>query len=258
MKAVILCGGLGTRLREETEFRPKPLVEIGGKPILWHIMKLYAHQGFRDFILALGYKGNLIKEYFLNYEAMNSDVTIQLGQRASVKYLNDHEEQDYTVTLVDTGANSQTGARVRRVERFIKDDRFMLTYGDGLTNIDLRRLVEFHLSHKRLATVTTVKVPGRFGVIDSDDSGRVERFREKPAQDLWISGGFFIFERAVFDYVTPHESCTLEREPLENLVREGQLMAYRHAGDFYCMDTYRDHVALNDLWSSGKAPWKIW
>jgi glucose-1-phosphate cytidylyltransferase len=258
MKVVILCGGLGTRLREETEFRPKPLVEIGGKPILWHIMKILGHQGLREFVLCLGYKGHLIKEYFLNYEAMNNDIEINLGAGSTVKYLGEHEEQHYRVTLADTGATAGTGARVAKVKRHIDSDRFMVTYGDGLADVNVAKLLAFHAGHKRLATVTTVRVPGRFGVIDSSEAGQVQRFREKPTEDAWISAGYFIFERGVFDYLSPADGCILEREPLERLVLDGQLMAYRHAGEFNPMDTYRDHVALNDLWSSGKAPWKIW
>jgi glucose-1-phosphate cytidylyltransferase len=257
MKVVILCGGLGTRLREETEFRPKPMVEIGGRPILWHIMKIFGHHGLKDFVLCLGYKGRLIKEYFLNYEAMNNDLQVQLGARASVKYLGEHAEQDYTVTLADTGASALTGARVKRVERHI-DGRFMVTYGDGVADVDLPALLAFHAAHGRLATVTTVRLPGRFGVIDTADDGRVERFREKPDTDAWISAGFFVFERAVLDYIQADDGCTLEREPMERLAREGQLMAYRHGGSFYPMDTIRDHQALNELWNRGEAPWKIW
>ena len=258
MDVIILCGGLGTRLREETEFRPKPLVEIGGRPILWHIMKVFGHQGLRDFILALGYKGNLIKEYFLNYEAMNNDVEVQLGARASIKYLGEHDEQDYSVKLVDTGLSAMTGARVARVQRHVRGERFMVTYGDGLADIDLGKLIAFHTAHKRLATVTTVRVAGRFGVIEAADEGQVTRFREKPTEDNWISAGYFVFERGVFDYLTPSDECVLEKEPLERLARDGQLMAYRHLGEFQPMDTYRDHVALNELWARGKAPWKIW
>jgi glucose-1-phosphate cytidylyltransferase len=258
MKVVILCGGLGTRLREETEFRPKPLVEIGGRPILWHIMKVFGHQGLREFVLCLGYKGNLIKEYFLNYEAMNNDVEVQLGARASVKYLCEHDEQDYTVRLVDTGANANTGARVSRVRRHVGDQRFMVTYGDGLANVDLSRLQAFHAAHGKLATVTTVRVPGRFGVIDAGPDGKVVRFREKPTEDAWISAGYMVFEPGVLEFLWDGDDCVLERAPLERLVRDGQLVAYRHEGDFFPMDTYRDHVALNELWSSGKAPWKIW
>jgi glucose-1-phosphate cytidylyltransferase len=258
MDVIILCGGLGTRLREETEFRPKPLVEIGGRPILWHIMKLFGHQGLRDFILALGYKGNLIKEYFLNYEAMNNDVEVQLGARASIKYLGEHTEQDYNVKLADTGLSAMTGARVSRVQRHVRGDRFMVTYGDGLADIDLGKLIAFHTAHGRLATVSTVRVAGRFGVVEVGDDGHVTRFREKPTEDNWISMGYFVFERGVLDYLSPSDECVLEAEPLERLARDGQLMAYRHLGEFLPMDTYRDHVALNDLWARGKAPWKIW
>ena len=262
MKVVILCGGLGTRLREETEFRPKPMVEIGGRPILWHIMKIFATQGLRDFVLCLGYRGNMIKEYFLNYEAMNNDVTVQLGARTKVSYHGEHDEQDYTVTLANTGAKAQTGARIKRVQRFAFGEgaggRCIVTYGDGLTDIDLKALLGFHESHRRLATVTTVRLPGRFGAVELGDDGRVLNFREKPAHDAWISAGFMVFERGVFDYLQDDDGCILERDPMERLARDGQLMAYRHHGEFYPMDTYRDHVALNELWDAGKAPWKIW
>jgi glucose-1-phosphate cytidylyltransferase len=258
MKVVILCGGLGTRLREETEFRPKPMVEIGGRPILWHIMKVFGHHGLREFVLCLGYKGNSIKEYFLNYEAMNNDVTVQLGSRSSVRYHGEHSEQDYSVTLADTGAKAQTGARVKRVEKFLDGNRCIVTYGDGLADVDVHALLAFHESHRRAATVTTVRVPGRFGVVDADEAGKVLRFREKPTQDAWISAGFMVFERRVFDYLSTDDDCILEREPMERLARDGELMSYRHRGEFCPMDTYRDHVALNELWSSGKAPWKIW
>ncbi len=258
MKAVILCGGLGTRLREETEFRPKPLVEIGGRPILWHIMKVLGHQGLREFVLCLGYKGNVIKQYFIEYEAMTNDVEIQLGKGGGVTYLGQHAEQDYNVKLIETGAAAGTGARVSRVKRHVGNERFMVTYGDGLTNVDLAKLHAFHEAHGKLATVTTVRVPGRFGVIDADADGKVERFREKPTEDAWISAGYFVFEPQVFDYVWDSDECFLEREPLERLTKDGQLVAYRHEGEFYPMDTHRDHVALNELWASGKAPWKIW
>ncbi|MDB4969980.1 MAG: glucose-phosphate cytidylyltransferase [Myxococcales bacterium] len=258
MKVVILCGGLGTRLREETEFRPKPLVEIGGRPILWHIMKIFGHQGLREFVLCLGYKGSLIKEYFLNYEAMTNDIEVQLGERSQIKYLGVHEEQDWNVRLVETGATAGTGARVARAQPHVGPGRFMVTYGDGLIDINLEKLHAFHASHGRLATVTTVRVPGRFGVIDTGDDGAVQRFREKPTEDAWISAGYFVFEPSVFEYVWNADDCILERDPLERLVKDGQLMAYRHTGEFHPMDTYRDHVALNELWSSGKAPWKIW
>jgi glucose-1-phosphate cytidylyltransferase len=258
MKVVILCGGLGTRLREETEFRPKPMVEVGGRPILWHIMKIFGHQGLREFVLCLGYKGNQIKEYFLNYEAMNNDFTIQLGARSSVTYHGEHAEQDYSVTLVDTGEKAQTGARLKKAQRFVDGTRCMMTYGDGLADVDVKALLAFHESHKRLVTLTMVQAPGRFGVIDTNDAGRVERFREKPAQESWVSAGYMVFEKGAFDYLNEDDSCILEREPMERLAADGQLMAYRHRGSFHPMDTLRDHQALNELWSNGKAPWKIW
>jgi glucose-1-phosphate cytidylyltransferase len=257
MKVVILCGGLGTRLREETEFRPKPLVEIGGRPILWHIMKIFGHHGLREFVLCLGYKGALIKDYFLNYEAMNNDLEIHLGARSTVKFLGEHAEQDYTVTLADTGAEAMTGARVKRVAKHL-DGRFMVTYGDGLADVDLRALLAFHAAHGRLATVTSVRMPGRFGVLDATDEGRVQRFREKPSHDAWVSAGFFVFEPEVLEYLSADDACILEREPLERLASDGQLVAYRHEGGFYPMDTARDHQALNELWQAGKAAWKIW
>ncbi len=230
------------------------MVEIGSRPILWHIMKIFGHQGLREFVLCLGYRGNSIKEYFLNYEAMSNDVTVQLGARSSVSYHGEHSEQDYSVTLVETGQQAQTGARIKRVERFIEGPRCIVTYGDGLADVDVRALLAYHEGHRRLATVTTVRVPGRFGVIDADERGQVTRFREKPTQDAWISAGFMVFERGALDYLTSDDHCTLEREPMERLARDRELMTYRHMGEFHPMDTYRDHLALNDLWASGKAP----
>jgi glucose-1-phosphate cytidylyltransferase len=257
MKVIILCGGLGTRLREETEFRPKPLVEVGGRPILWHIMKTYAHHGFTEFVLTLGYKGNLIKEYFLNYEAMNNDLTIQLGSQSKVSFHNQHNEQDFTVSLIETGHDSQTGSRVKRVERYVDGDTFMVTYGDGVADIDIKKLLAFHRSHGKLATISTVRMPGRFGVVESDETGRVTNFREKPAHRDFISMGYFVFQRPVFDVLSVDPTCILEREPLERLAHDGQLMTYRHEGDFYPMDTVRDHAFLNDLWSRNKASWRV-
>ena len=257
MKVVILCGGLGTRLREETEFRPKPLVEIGNRPILWHIMKLYAHYGHRNFILCLGYRGNMIKDYFLNYEAMNNDFTIQLGRESRISYEGSHTEQDFHVTLADTGLASMTGGRVKRVERYLGGERFMVTYGDGVSNLNLDRLLEFHRSHGRLATLTTVRPPSRFGIVDLDEEGQVRRFAEKPQRDSWASAGFFVFEPGVFDYLEG-DDCVLEARPLEQLAADGHLMAYRHDGFFYPMDTYREHQYLNQLWESELAPWRVW
>lgn len=257
MQVIILCGGFGTRLREETEFRPKPLVDIGGRPILWHIMKLYAHHGFRDFVLCLGYRGNMIKEYFLNYEAMNNDFTIRLGQQNRLAFHGAHDEQDFSVTLADTGLETMTGGRVKRVERYIDGDTFMVTYGDGVADLDIKSLVDFHCRHGRLATVTTVRPFSRYGILEMNEQNEILSFQEKPRLEGWVSAGFFVFDRRVFDYLTGDE-CVLEREPLEQLARERQLIAYRHTGFFYAMDTYREYNYLNELWKSGQAPWKVW
>ncbi len=258
MKVVILCGGLGTRLREETEFRPKPMVDIGGRPILWHIMKVYAHHGFRDFVLCLGYRGAMIKDYFLNYEAMNNDFTICLGRLGAVAYHGEHDEQDYRVTLADTGPETMTGGRLKRVAKYIGDDTFLMTYGDGIADVDLKALVAFHHAHGKLATLTTVRPFSRFGILKLGSDNRVNEFAEKPQiDDGWINAGFCAFHRRVFDYLTG-DDCVLEREPLERLAREGQLMAFRHEGFFYAMDTYREYQHLNELWASGRAPWKVW
>lgn len=258
MKVVILCGGQGTRLREETEFRPKPLVEIGGRPILLHIMKLYAHYGFSDFVLCLGYRGNMIKEHFLNYEAMNNDFTISLGPKREMHHHGSHGEDGFRVTLADTGLDSMTGARIKAVEKYVDGDTFMVTYGDGVSDVDLRALLAFHKQHGKLATMTTVRPISRFGVLELDPSGSVAGFNEKPRLDGWINAGFFVFDRKVFDYMKHDHSCVLEQEPLQNLARDGQLIAYRHPGFFYAMDTYREFKVLNDLWDSGQAPWKVW
>lgn len=257
MRVVMLCGGLGTRLREETEFRPKPLVQVGGRPILWHIMKLYAHHGFKDFVLCLGYKGEMIKEYFLNYEAMSNDFTIRLGRESDVMHHSDHTEQDFNVMLVDTGLNSMTGGRVLRVKKYIEDDTFMVTYGDGVSNVDVGAVLDFHKSHGRIATVTSVQPFSRFGILELDSSGAVTRFVEKPKMQSWVSAGYFVFNRRLFDYLEDDDTV-LEQEPLKRLAAESQLMAYRHDGFFFAMDTYREYKQLNDLWDSGEAPWKVW
>ncbi len=258
MKTIILCGGQGTRLREETEYRPKPLVDVGGRPILWHIMKTYAHYGFSEFVLCLGYRGHMIKEYFLNYEAMNNDFTICLGEKNTLSYHGAHTEQDFRVTLVDTGIDSMTGARVKRVERYIDGDTFMVTYGDGVSDLNMQKLLQFHRQHGRLATVTTVRPFSRYGILNVSDAGQVTEFVEKPQLDGWANAGFFVFNRKVLDYISADPSCILEREPLEKLALAGQLMAYRHDGYFYAMDTYREYLQLNELWNSGQAPWAIW
>jgi glucose-1-phosphate cytidylyltransferase len=258
VKVVILCGGQGTRLREETEYRPKPLVEVGGRPILWHIMKLYAHYGLREFVLCLGYRGTMIKDYFLNYEAMNNDFTISLGAKQHITYHGTHQEQDFQVTLADTGLDSMTGARVKRVERYLDDDTFLVTYGDGVSDVNIADLLRFHHAHGRLATMTTVRPVSRYGVVDLDAAGRVRSFAEKPQVEGSVNVGFFVFNRAVLGYLSTDPACILERTPLEQLARAGELMAYRHEGFFYAMDTYREYMALNELWNGGAAPWAVW
>jgi glucose-1-phosphate cytidylyltransferase len=257
VKSVILCGGLGTRLREETEYRPKPMVEVGGRPILWHIMKIYAQQGFCEFVLCLGYRGSMIKEYFLDYEAMNNDFTVCLGKHSPVAYHGTHQEQDFQVTLADTGLHTMTGGRVARIAKYVPEDAFMLTYGDGLGDVDLRALVDFHRAHGKLATLTTVRPTSRFGILEIDARSRVLTFSEKPQLDGWINAGFCVFDRRVFDYLGG-DDCVLEREPLERLARDGHLMAFRHEGFFCAMDTHREYQYLNELWAGGKAPWKTW
>lgn len=258
MKVVILCGGQGTRLREETEFRPKPLVDIGGRPILLHIMKLYAHYGFREFVLCLGYKGHMIKEHFLDYEAMNNDFTVSLGATRTVQHHGSHEEDGFTVTLADTGLDAMTGSRLKTVQKYVHDDTCMVTYGDGLSDVDIKALLAFHRQHGKLATVTTHRPISRFGVLELDSTGRVSSFSEKPQIDGWVNIGFFVFDRRVFDYLKADPSCVLEQEPLKKLARDGQLVAYRHDGFFFAMDTYREFKYLNELWESGAAPWKVW
>jgi glucose-1-phosphate cytidylyltransferase len=255
MKVVLLAGGLGTRLREETEYRPKPMVEVGGRPILWHIMKNFAHFGLNEFVVCTGYKGEMIKEYFLNYEARMNDFTIHLGPQSHVEYFADHGEDDWVVTLADTGASTMTGGRVKRVARHI-DGPFIVTYGDGLADVDVNALVAFHRAHGRLATVTTVRPLSRFGVMDLGKEDVVERFREKPQADGYVNAGFFVFEPQVLDYLT--DESVLETTPLERLAGEGQLVAYRHDGFWQPMDTYRESTMLNEMWDSGGAPWKVW
>jgi glucose-1-phosphate cytidylyltransferase len=258
MKVVILCGGLGTRLREETEFRPKPMVKIGTKPILWHIMMIYAHYGLKNFVLCLGYKGEIIKEYFYNYEIYNEDFSVHLGERKRIESLRQNQPPDWTVSLVDTGEQALKGARIKRIEPWIDGDEFMLTYGDGVANIDIPRLLEFHRKHGKIATVTGVRPPSLFGELQVRGN-KVELFAEKPQTSSGlISGGFFVFSRRLFDLLTTDDSCDLERGPLENLAGKGQLMVYDHRGDWACVDTYRDLQHLNHVWNSNQAFWKVW
>lgn len=257
MKVVILCGGKGTRLKEQTESIPKPLIEIAGRPILWHIMKIYAAHGFDDFILCLGYKGQAIKEYFMDYLSWrHHDFALDLsGKEGAVRMLN-HDRERWKITFVDTGEQTNTGGRIRRVAPFICEDSFMATYGDGVADIDIRKLVEFHHHHRRMGTITVVNPPSQFGLVELEKDGRVGRFREKPLLDYWINGGFFVFRREFFDCLKDDD--ILEKEPLERLVREGQLMAFPHQAYWQCMDTYKDTIELNELWAGGRAPWKKW
>ena len=256
MIALILAGGLGTRLREETEFKPKPMVHIGGRPIIWHIMKNLSIQGIKEFCVATGYKGEILKDYFLNYDLQNTDLTLNLGEKSSIVSHGSHEESNWKVTIVDTGSLTMTGGRVFNALKYLDGDRFLCTYGDGLADIDLNALIKFHLSHKKMATVTAVKPLSRFGVMDLDQDGLVTEFREKPIMDSWVNGGFFIFEKGIKDYLD--SECILEKEPLIKLAANGQLIAYRHTGFWQPMDTIRESDLLNDLWNKGQAPWKNW
>ncbi len=255
MKIVILCGGLGTRLREETEFRPKAMVEIGGRPILWHIMSLYAAHGYNEFIAALGYKSEAIKHYFLNYHSLRNSFTIRLGDGHVQVY--DGDREDWTVHLIDTGLETQTGGRIKRLAPWVSGETFMMTYGDGVADINVRDLVAFHRKHGKLATVTAVRPPARFGGLTLNGD-LVATFAEKrQISEGWINGGFFVFEPKVLEYIDGNETI-FEREPLERLGKDGQLVAYRHGGFWQCMDTRRDVQLLESLWASGKAPWKSW
>jgi len=253
----MLCGGLGTRLREETEFRPKPMVPIGERPILWHIMKYYAHFGHKEFILCLGFKGEMIKDYFRQYNWNTSDVTLTLGRNPKTRYHNSHEEEDWTVTLLDTGRETQTGGRLRRALDFVEEDTFLMTYGDGLTNSDINQSIEFHRAQKAVATVTAVKPVGRFGELRLQKD-TVTAFTEKPDMEGgFISGGFFVFNKAIAALLD-NDLCVLEREPFETLSRRGELKAWRHDGFWQCMDTFREQEMLNKLWIADAAPWKVW
>lgn len=259
MKVVILAGGLGTRISEETDFRPKPMIEIGGKPILWHIMKIYSFYGFNDFIICCGYKGYVIKEYFANYFLHQSDVTIDLG-RNQTEILRSGAEP-WKITLVDTGLDTMTGGRINRIKTYIGNEQFMLTYGDGVADIDLKSLLQFHRQQKKLATVTIVQPSGRFGAItfDEQDSVRVFAFQEKPKGDgAWVNGGFFVLGPGIFDYITEGDQTIWEKTPLENIARDGQLVAFKHYGYWKPMDTLRDKIELENAWQSNCAKWKLW
>ena len=257
MKIILLAGGLGTRLSEETTLKPKPMVEVGEMPILWHIMKIYESYGYNDFAVALGYKGDVIKDFFLNYKLHKSDVVVNL-RSGDVKFENDSSE-DWTVGLHDTGANSMTGGRLYNLKKLFKPgDTFMLTYGDGVSDVDIKKLVAFHKAHGKIATLTAVRPSARFGSIIIKEDGSIQEFKEKPQTgEGWINGGYFVFNYEIFDYLTD-ASTILEREPLENLAKDNELVAYKHDGFWHCMDTIRDRDNLNEIWASGKAPWKKW
>jgi glucose-1-phosphate cytidylyltransferase len=256
MKVAILAGGLGTRLSEETTVRPKPMVEVGGKPILWHIMKIYSSYGFNDFIICLGYKGYIIKEYFANYFMHNSDITIDIKKNQTIIHQNYAEP--WRISLIDTGENTLTGGRLKRIQHYISDETFMATYGDGVADVNIGELLSFHRSHERIATLTAIRPPGRFGALKIENQSNVTSFLEKPMGDGgYINGGFFIFEPKIFDYITD-DLTILERSPLESLAQQDQLRAYKHEGFWYAMDTLRDKNYLEDKWASGAAPWKVW
>ncbi|SRR5690625_181326 len=256
MKAVILAGGFGTRLQEETGLRPKPMVEIGGKPILWHIMKILDANGIKEFVIALGYRGDFIKEYFLNFYAINNDISVDLG--TGFTEIHDGNQPDWKIHLVDTGLKTMTGGRLKRLAPWLQDDEnFLFTYGDGVADIDIRHLQQFHESHGKLATVTSVKPPARFGNLGFDGD-QVTNFYEKPSDgETWINGGYFILNRRAIDYIDGDESVW-EQEPIERLVADGQLMAYKHKGFWSCMDTLKEKNMLEEMWASGDAPWCIW
>lgn len=256
MKAVLLAGGMGTRLREETEYRPKPMVEIGQRPILWHIMKNLSAQGLFNFVVCLGYKGDYIKDYFLNYEARVNDVTVELGANRGRNKLSSSEETNWIVTLANTGLTTMTGGRIHRIKQYVEGERFLCTYGDGLADINLPELIKFHEDHGKIATVTAVMPTSRFGAIEIAADDTVSKFTEKPKGNVWVNGGFFIFEPEIFDFLTPE--CVLEDEPLEKLAKMGELVAYKHNGFWKPMDTYRESIELNEIWDSDSAPWKNW
>jgi glucose-1-phosphate cytidylyltransferase len=257
MKVVILAGGFGTRISEESHLKPKPMIEIGARPILWHIMKIYSSYGFNDFVICLGYKGYFIKEYFAHYFLHESDVTFDF-KNESERMIHYHSAEPWTVTLVNTGIETMTGGRVKRVREYIGNEPFMLTYGDGVGSVNIKELLSYHQAHGKLATVTTVQPAGRFGALDLDNDNLVHGFKEKPKGDgAWINGGFFVMEPEVLDYIAD-DTTILEKEPLESLAGDRQLVSYKHTGFWQPMDTLRDKNHLEDLWKSGTAPWKTW
>lgn len=258
MKVVILAGGLGTRISEESHLKPKPMIEIGGMPIMWHIMKLYSYYGFNDFIICAGYKQYVIKEYFSNYFLHKSDITYDFTTGNHDLIVHNNTAEPWKVTVVDTGLNTMTGGRVKRIKKYLDDETFMVTYGDGVANVNVGELLKFHQSHGRMMTLTGIQPEGRFGVLDFAENTCVKAFREKSQEDSgWINGGFLVCNQKVLDYIE-NDTIMLEREPMERLAREGQLMCYKHYGFWQCMDTLRDKEKLEKMWSNGEAPWKVW
>lgn len=258
MKVVILAGGMGTRLAEETVIKPKPMIEIGGKPIVWHIMKIYEQYGYNDFVICLGYKGSLIKEYFINYYLYNSDITVELDKnKLEVHYTS---TESFKVTLVETGAETNTAGRIKKIQKYLSNETFMLTYGDGVSDININELVAFHKKHGKLATLTSIQMPGRFGTMQTNEEGMVTEFKEKYSGDeVWINGGYFVLEPGIFKYLNGEmESVQWEKKPLIDITNDKQLVAYPHKGFWKCMDAMRDKVELEELWNSGHAPWKTW
>lgn len=257
MKVLLLAGGFGTRLAEETDIRPKPMVEIGGRPILWHIMKLYSKYGFNDFIILLGYKGYFIKEYFTNYFLHQSDVTIDMTSGGME--IHNNSSEPWKVTLLDTGLDSMTGGRVKRAQNFVGNEAFMLTYGDGVSDINIEELVKFHKSHGKAMTMTSAQPDARFGALDINEDGKVNEFQEKPkGEGGWINAGFFVCEPKVFDYITEGDATVLEQAPLINLAKDGEIYTHKHYGFWKPMDTLRDKQQLQKMWENNKAPWKVW
>lgn len=258
MKVVILAGGLGTRISEESHLKPKPMIEIGGNPILWHIMKYYSYFGYNDFVICCGYKGYVIKEYFADYYLHRSDVTFDFSDENKM-IIHNNVAEPWRVTIIDTGLNTQTGARIKRVQKYIGNERFMLTYGDGVSNVDIKKLVTYHEKNKKYATMTAIQPGGRFGVLDINENNIIDRFTEKAKEDGgWINGGFMVLEPEIFNYLNDDPDLVFERAPLESVAKDGQLIAYKHNGFWQCMDTMRDRIILNDMIDNHRAPWMVW
>lgn len=255
MQVVILCGGKGTRMREETEFKPKPLVEIGGMPVVWHIMKMYSHFGFRDFILCLGYKGNMIKEYFMNFEWLTNDITLELGKGKGKVTHHVHGLEDWNITFADTGAETETGGRVKRIEKYIKGEHFFLTYGDAVADVDINALKDYHISQDKTVTLTGIHPASRFGILDVTD-GVATAFREKPALQGLVNGGFMVCRKDVFEHLD--EECVFEQAPLQKMAKDSNLAVFEHTGFWQCMDTFKEVEAFNNQWDEGQRPWVVW